>query len=201
MAEPPLRYDHGDEGGDHERASAADHGKYRSQPVIRIVGRIVAIDDEEDQQRPVIDRDIEPARFGLARGRRWRLRILFHQATPAMTRATRSGSNGLKSSIFSPTPIAWIGRPYCSAAATSTPPRAVPSSLVMTRPVTPATSRNTSIWPSAFCPLVASSTSTTSCGASGLSRPSTFLILASSSISSRLFCSRPAVSTISVSTS
>ena len=56
-----------------------------------------------------------------------------------------SGSNGRRSSIFSPTPIAWIGRPNRSAAATSTPPRAVPSSLVMTRPVTPAVSPNTSI--------------------------------------------------------
>ena len=34
--------------------------------------------------------------------------------------------------------MAWIGRPNFSAAATSTPPRAVPSSLVMIRPVTPA---------------------------------------------------------------
>ena len=50
----------------------------------------------------------------------------------------------------SPTPIAWIGRPKRSAAATSTPPRAVPSSLVITRPVTPAMSRNTSTWFSAF---------------------------------------------------
>ena len=55
-----------------------------------------------------------------------------------MARATARGSNGRRSSTPSPTPMAWIGRPNFSAAATSTPPRAVPSSLVMTRPVTPA---------------------------------------------------------------
>ena len=43
---------------------------------------------------------------------------------PAMARATSFGSNGRKSSTPSPTPIAWIGRPYFSAAATSTPSRA-----------------------------------------------------------------------------
>src|SRR5690606_41719343 len=128
----------------------------------RLVGLEVAVGEEENEQRPVINQDVDPAGFRLLRG------CLGHQATPAMTRAKMSGSNGRRSSIFSPTPIAWIGRPYCSAAATSTPPRAVPSSLVMMRPVTPATSRNTSIWLSAFWPLVASSTSTTSCGASGL---------------------------------
>src|SRR3546814_9939721 len=53
----------------------------------------------------------------------------------------------------------------CSSDLTSTPPRAVPSSLVITSPVTPAVSRNASIWLNAFWPTVASSTSTTSCGA------------------------------------
>ena len=62
---------------------------------------------------------------------------LIPAAVPAMARATARGSNGRRSSAFSPTPIAWIGRPNFSAAATSTPPRAVPSSLVMIRPVTP----------------------------------------------------------------
>src|SRR5690606_30857930 len=113
------------------------------------VGLEVAVGEEEHEQRPVIDQDVDPAGLRLLGCLGW---LAGHHATPAMTRATRSGSNGRKSSIFSPTPIAWIGRPYCSAAATSTPPRAVPSSLVMIRPVTPATSRNTSIWLSAFCP-------------------------------------------------
>ena len=48
-----------------------------------------------------------------------------------MALATARGSKGLRSSTFSPTPMAWIGSPNFSAAATSTPPRAVPSSLVM----------------------------------------------------------------------
>src|SRR3546814_7691338 len=70
----------------------------------------------------------------------------------------------------------------------------------MTSTVTPAVSRNASIWLKAFWPTVASSTSTTSCGAVGSSLPSTRFTLASSSINSCLFCSRPAVSMISTST-
>ena len=38
----------------------------------------------------------------------------------------------------------------------------------MTSPVTPAISRNTSTCESAFCPTVASSTSSTACGAAGV---------------------------------
>jgi hypothetical protein len=75
--------------------------------------------------------------------------------------------------------------------ATRTPPRAVPSSFVITRPVTPATSLNTSIWLSAFCPVVASSTSTDVVRRLGFSGRGTRLILASSSISPFLFWSRP----------
>ena len=52
---------------------------------------------------------------------------------------------------------------------------------------------------SAFCPVVASSTRMTSCGASGLRRPSTRRTFDSSSIRWVLFCRRPAVSTISAS--
>ena len=48
------------------------------------------------------------------------------------------------------------------------PPRAVPSSLVITRPVTPAILPNTSTCDSAFWPTVASSTSSTACGAAGV---------------------------------
>ena len=62
----------------------------------------------------------------------------------------------------------WIGRPNFSAMATRMPPRAVPSSLVMTRPVTPAILPNTSTCDSAFWPTVASSTSSTACGAVGV---------------------------------
>ena len=61
-------------------------------------------------------------------------------------------------------PIAWIGMPYFSASDTRTPPFAVPSSLVMTIPVTPTIWRKISAWAWAFWPVVASSTSGTECG-------------------------------------
>ena len=96
--------------------------------------------------------------------------------------------------MLSPTPMAWIGRPKRSASATSTPPLAVPSSLVITRPVTSAILRKISTWESAFCPVVASSTSSVLCGASGSRLRITRTILASSAIRSSRFCSRPAVS-------
>ena len=89
--------------------------------------------------------------------------------------------------------------PYRSASDTSTPPRAVPSSLVMTRPVTPTMSRKISTWAWAFCPTVASSTSSISCGAAGSTFFSTRTIFCSSSIRSALLCSRPAVSISSTS--
>ena len=79
------------------------------------------------------------------------------------------------------------------------PPRAVPSSLVMTRPVTPAVFRNTSTCDSAFCPTVASSTSSTACGAVGvdlLHHPHDLVQLVHQPA---LFCRRPAVSTSSTS--
>ena len=79
------------------------------------------------------------------------------------------------------------------------PPRAVPSSLVITSPVTPAILPNTSTCDSAFWPTVASSTSSTACGAAGSSFFITRTIFSSSPISSARFCSRPAVSTISTS--
>src|SRR5205085_8740276 len=119
--------------------------------------RCEEIGQEEEEQGPVVDQQGR-AEAGLAGG----VGGGTHAAAPAMARAARAGSKGRKSSMPSPTPMAWMGRPYFSAAATSTPPRAVPSSLVITSPVTPATSRNTSIWESAFWPVVASSTSTTS---------------------------------------
>ena len=62
---------------------------------------------------------------------------------------------------LSPTPMACTGSPNVSASATTTPPRAVPSSLVTTRPVTSIISRKISTCCSAFWPVVASSTSST----------------------------------------
>src|SRR3546814_3926461 len=57
-----------------------------------------------------------------------------YSARPIRERANCAGSKGLRSSIPSPTPIAWTGSPNFSASATSTPPRAEPSSLVTTSP-------------------------------------------------------------------
>src|SRR6185503_8754367 len=165
--------DHESEGG-HEDLR---HGRDRRQK----------IHDEEDKQRTEVDQEL-PHALGFS--------LAAHSGdSPAIARATVRGSKGLRSSAFSPTPIAWIGRPNFSAAATRIPPRAVPSSLVMISPVTPALSRNTSTCASAFWPVVASSTSRTSCGASGLRRPRTRRILESSSIKCCLFWRRPAVST------
>ena len=97
-------------------------------------------------------------------------------------------SNGRRSSMASPMPTACTGRPKRSASATTTPPWAVPSSLVTTRPLTSVRSRNASACACAFWPVVASSTSKHACGADGSSLRSTRRIFASSSISSALLC-------------
>ena len=66
--------------------------------------------------------------------------------------------------------------------ASTTPPFAVPSSLVSTMPVTPSASLNCRACASAFWPWLASSTSRTSCGAAASSRPITRFTFLSSSI-------------------
>ena len=71
----------------------------------------------------------------------------------------------------SPTPMKCTGSRCFSASATRMPPRAVPSSLVITSPVTPAILLKISTCDSAFCPAVASSTSSTACGAVGVELP------------------------------
>src|SRR5450830_79472 len=58
--------------------------------------------------------------------------------------------NGLKSSIASPMPIKRIGIGLASAMAAITPPLAVPSSLLSTRPVTPSASSKVFTWVTAF---------------------------------------------------
>ena len=83
--------------------------------------------------------------------------------------------------------------------ATTMPPRAVPSSLVSTRPVTPTAAWNSRACASAFCPWLASSTSSTSSGAAGSTRVSTRRTFLSSSIRCVWLCRRPAVSAISTS--
>src|SRR5919112_739458 len=79
------------------------------------------------------------------------------------------------------------------------PPFAVPSSLVRTTPVTVTASVNTRAWTTPFWPVGASRTSSTS--VTGATFSTTRLILPSSSIRPPLVCSRPAVSTTTVSTS
>jgi hypothetical protein len=87
------------------------------------------------------------------------------------------------------------GRSSSRAIATAIPPLAVPSSLVSTIPVTPAAAVNSRACCNPFCPVVASITSSTSCGASGTSRAAVRRIFSSSSIKPVFVCSRPAVST------
>ena len=70
-------------------------------------------------------------------------------------------------------PMKRIGSFSASAIASTMPPFAVPSSFVMTRPVTPTAWWNCCACASAFWPWLASSTSSTSCGASGSSLVST----------------------------
>src|SRR3569833_2254628 len=104
------------------------------------------VDEEEDQQRADVDEKLGAA---LRRG------FAGHSGgSHAIARATARGSKGRRSSACSPTPMAWKGSPYFSAAASSTPPRAVPSSFVMMSPVTPAVSRISSTCASAVWPVV-----------------------------------------------
>ena len=67
----------------------------------------------------------------------------------------------------SPNPTSLTGIPNSFRTASTTPPFAVPSSLVKTTPVTGATLANPCACERAFCPIVASNTSNVSCGASG----------------------------------
>src|ERR1700694_5872192 len=149
----------------------------------------LGVGDKEDNQRPELGRELEQRMWG----------GLVHYSIPAIAWAKSRAVNGARSSMPSPTPIKCTGSLCFSASATRMPPRAVPSSFVITRPVTPAVRWNASTCDSAFCPTVASSTSSTACGADA----STFLItrttFSSSFISSALFCKRPAVSTSSTS--
>ena len=70
-------------------------------------------------------------------------------------------------------------RTRASAIAHTTPPLAVPSSLVRIRPVSPSASSKALTWLSAFWPVLASSTSHISCGAPGSALAMTRLILLS----------------------
>ena len=94
----------------------------------------------------------------------------------------------------SPTPMKRKGFGHWRAIAASTPPLAVPSSLVTTRPVTPIALSKALTCASAFWPMLASSTSSTSCGPVGSALATTRRTLAISSIRWSWVGSRPAVS-------
>src|SRR4051812_5174582 len=71
-----------------------------------------------------------------------------HAAKSESTKS--SGENSTRSSIFSPTPTNRIGIFNSFAIAVTTPPLAVPSSFVRTRPVTPALFVNSFAWINPF---------------------------------------------------
>ena len=116
-------------------------------------------------------------------------------------RAKSSASNGRRSSSPSPTPTSFTGKPSSYAIATAMPPFAEPSSFVRATPVTPTASLKSRACWRPFWPVVASTTSSVSCGAPS-SRPAiTRRTFASSSIRFVCVCRRPAVSTITTSVS
>src|ERR1700689_4418440 len=184
--------------GDSERDQDARH-----QDAGRGENAEPAVGDEEQRQRPKLERELEHRieRFARRRrdgfARRGSTRWRGHAASlsiPAIASAKSRAVKGSRSSTPSPTPMKWTGNANLSAIATRMPPRAVPSSLVITRPVTPATRPKISTWLSAFCPTVASSTSSTAWGASASTFRITRRIFSSSFMSSVRFCKRPAVS-------
>src|SRR5258708_1280454 len=110
-----------------------------------------------------------------------------------------AAENGRRSSIPSPTPMKRKGTGLIRAMAAIAPPLAVPSSFVSTIPVTPRAASKAFTWLTAFCPLLASRTSSTSCGASGMALAITRLTLRISSIRCRCVGRRPAVSAMTTS--
>src|SRR5690606_26492479 len=83
------------------------------------------------------------------------------------------GSNGRRSARDSPTPTRRTGIWNSSAMPMTTPPFAVPSSLVRAMPVTPSASWNCRACWMAFCPMVASRTRRISSGAPSRALPMT----------------------------
>src|SRR5688500_2520488 len=99
----------------------------------------------------------------------------------------------------SPTPTNSKGTAFSFAIAHTTPPLAVPSSFVRISPVSPRASSKAFTWASEFWPVLASSTSSTSCGAPSSALAVTRFTLRISSIRCSCVGSRPAVSAISTS--
>ena len=107
---------------------------------------------------------------------------------PRIRLAIRSGMNASRSCIFSPVPTNLIGFPLTSFTDSAAPPRVSPSVLVSIAPVIPAASSNDFTSPAASCPVIASTTSSTSDGLT-----TSFISRSSCIIPSSIF-SRPAVS-------
>src|SRR6185437_1053473 len=84
------------------------------------------VDAEEDEQRTELGRELE---------QRMRAGLVHQLSIPAIALAKSRAVNGARSSTPSPTPMKCTGSLCLSASATRMPPRAVPSSLVITRPV------------------------------------------------------------------
>ena len=112
---------------------------------------------------------------------------------PRIRWAMRSGWNCSKSPSFSPVDANRIGLPVTALTESAAPPRASPSSLERTTPSNCATSANCSATLTASWPVIASTTSSTTCGRV------TLRIRASSSISASSTWRRPDVSMISTS--
>src|SRR3546814_616584 len=107
LAELPLRHRHRDDDRDHEGDRALDRRGRRGERAF--TARREFVGEEEDEQRPEIDHEIEPA---MLRRRRCRDRLgasgkhVAHLIFPAMMPAISSASNGRRSPKVSPMPIA-----------------------------------------------------------------------------------------------
>ena len=112
---------------------------------------------------------------------------------PSRRDTRRSGWKASRSSRRSPLPTNAMGTPTTDTTDSAAPPRASPSSLLSTTAVTPMRRLNSPALLMASCPVMASATYSRSDGSTAS------WIAASSSISSLSTCSRPAVSTITVS--
>ena len=113
---------------------------------------------------------------------------------PRIRPASRSGWKTSRASVFSPVPRNFTGEAGDRAIERAAPPRASPSILVRTRPVTGTAAANAWATPTASWPVIASTTRSVSTGLDGgvdgaRSRPS----------APRRSMSRPAVSRITVS--
>ncbi len=109
---------------------------------------------------------------------------------PSIRLAMRSGWKGSIPSSFSPVPINLIGLLTTVRIESAAPPRVSPSSLVSTTPSKSRRSLNSRAVFTASCPVIASTTNSTSCGLMA------FLMFSISSIISLSTARRPAVSTI-----